>query len=722
LIEKAKQLLKKYFGYDDFRNGQEEAIRSVLDKEDTLVIMPTGGGKSICYQIPALMLEGVTVVVSPLISLMNDQVNALTENGINAQFINSTLASHEVDSIVEEVIDGRCKILYIAPERIESYAIDKIVKNTEISILAIDESHCISQWGHDFRSSYLGIKSFIAKLPKRPVIAAYTATATPQVKDDIIYQLNLEKPNVFINGFDRENIKFSVYRGLNKEKFILDYVSKRKNQSGIIYCGTRKDTDKISKLLINKNIAAAAYHAGLSNNIRKENQEKFMYDDIDVIVATNAFGMGIDKSNVRYVIHYNMPENLESYYQEVGRCGRDGESSECVLLYSKGDVQLRKFLIDNTDNLDENQKANRYEKLSYMNQYCYLSTCLRKYILEYFGETYDKDRCENCGNCSNDIDLKDITLEAQKILSCVYRLQQRFGSSVVAEVLKGSKNKKILSYKFDQLSTYGIMKEYTINDIKDMINMLAAEKHLIITSDEYPLVKLNSNSMKIMKSQMKVYQNVIKDTVVQANDDLFEILRKIRKNIAVEKNIPPYAIFTDATLKEFCKYYPTDELSMLEIKGVGQSKYKNYGLIFMKEITDYVEKNDIVKNTQQVFSAELKNNNPRVKNKDKGAKKSDKEASCIVTAKMLEDNHSISQIAEIRGLKERTIESHLIEAYESGYEFNIDLLIQKEYEEEILEALKKDDTNMLKPIKEAVAEKVTYLCIKAVKAKYMNEL
>ncbi|MCT4596427.1 MAG: DNA helicase RecQ [Vallitalea sp.] len=706
MLKKARSILKKIYGYDEYKNGQEEAISSILNGKDTVIIMPTGGGKSICYQIPALIFDGITIVISPLISLMKDQVDALKANGISATYINSTLSYVQIEDRIRDISENMYKIVYLAPERLETSIIDRITYNNTISLIAVDEAHCVSAWGHDFRPSYMIIREFINRLENRPIVAALTATATTKVLEDIINQLNLQNPNVYRNGYDRSNLTFSVLKGVNKINFVLDYTTKHKDEAGIIYVGTRKDTEKLCALLQKNNINAGMYHAGLTAQERKDNQDKFIYDDYDVMVATNAFGMGIDKSNVRYVIHYNMPENIEAYYQEAGRGGRDGLNSSCILLFSPGDVQLRRYLIEQSEELDDNRKRLKYEKLQQMTQYCHGTTCLRKYILEYFGEEDIPSKCNNCSNCDDNIKKEDITIQAQKILSCVVRMKERFGTTIIAEVLKGSKNKKVLNFGFDSLSTYGIMSEYTINEIKDMINLLIAERYIRMTNDEFPVVKLEQRAIAVLKSKEKVYRNVIENEEIQVKQELFDRLRKLRRTIASEENIPPYVVFSDATLTELSTKYPTNKFAMLSIKGIGEKKYQQYGEQFMDIINIYVEENNL--------SVESFDYSTNVNNK---SNKKVKEPSCIITAKLYNELGDIQKVAIERGLKIRTIENHIFEAYTSGFDIDIDSFIPEDQEIIIKNAIDELGISRLRLIKDALPDNVTYNAIKAVIAK-----
>ena len=603
---KPLDVLHKYYGYTSFRKGQENIITSIINKEDVLAIMPTGGGKSICYQVPALCLDGITIVISPLISLMKDQVDALKTMGVKARLINSSLSNSEYNEALEEIENDECKIIYIAPERLDSMDFVNIIRGKNISQVAIDEAHCVSQWGHDFRVSYKKIPYFINRLDKRPIVTAFTATASNEVREDIINILNLHNPAVYITGFDRENLSINIVKSSSKNKYTLDYVENHKNESGIIYASTRKEVETIYEGLLKRNYSVAKYHAGLSNEARKEYQENFINDDIKIMVATNAFGMGIDKPNIRWVLHYNMPQSIENYYQEIGRAGRDGEDSECVLLFSPGDVHTQKYLVEVGIENPERKRV-QYKKLQQMVDLVYSNTCYRKNILNYFGEIF-LDDCNNCSNCLNEGEVVDKTLDAQKVISCIARMKRSFGATMIIDVLRGSKNKKVLDLGFNTLTTYGIMKNYSNEDLKTFINTLVSHGFLDVVENigprgSFPTIKLNEQSLKVIRQEIKVEfkeDKVTKSRYVE--NELYEMLVSLRSEIAKEEGIAPYMVFGDATLKNMASVYATNKEEMLNISGVGQIKYEKYGKRFEDIIEKYIEEKNIDKSKLNTVS------------------------------------------------------------------------------------------------------------------------
>jgi ATP-dependent DNA helicase RecQ len=599
--DKAIQVLKEYFGYCSFKTGQKLIIDKILSGHDVLGIMPTGAGKSLCFQIPALMLEGTTIVISPLISLMKDQVDTLNEMGIKAAFINSSQSLQEYREVIGNAQYGVYKLLYIAPERLETESFWELLSTMNISFVAVDEAHCVSEWGHDFRPSYTKIADMIGKLPKRPIVAAFTATATPQVKKDIEKLLVLKKPYVLVTGFDRENLYFEVNKPRDKFDFLINYLKKNSGSSGIIYCLTRKTVESVSERLNKKGISAARYHAGLKDSERTANQEAFIYDRAQVIVATNAFGMGIDKSNIRLIVHYNMPKTMENYYQEAGRAGRDGEKAECILLYSAADTVMNKFLIESSS--ENTDKANDYKKLQEMVDYCNTDSCLRRYILGYFGEQNLPPECDNCGNCTNDIESTNITLEAQKILSCIKRTGERFGSGIITDVLKGSNSARIKAMGFDKLTVYGVMKEYSKETIKEIISYLTSEGLIDIKGEKYPVLALNSkaNSLLMKRDQLHIKRLIAKEqpktqkSGLNIDYRLYERLRQLRKEIAEKQKVPPFVVFSDATLNDMCVKLPATGEEMLAVSGVGKFKLEKYGSRFIELINGYISDNNITR-------------------------------------------------------------------------------------------------------------------------------
>ena len=608
----AHDTLKYYFGYDSFREGQKNIIDSIMAGRDVLAIMPTGAGKSICYQVPALMLSGITIVVSPLISLMQDQVKALNEAGIHAAYINSSLTEGQINKALSLAAVGRYKIIYVAPERLETYGFLEFSRQADISMVTVDEAHCISQWGQDFRPSYLKIVDFVDGLDKRPIVSAFTATATEEVKNDILCILKLNNPDVTVTGFDRENLYYSVEHVHKKDDFVVDYVEKHPNDSGIIYCSTRKNVDKVFEILFKKGVAVTKYHAGLDTGTRKDNQDDFIYDRTPVIVATNAFGMGIDKSNVRYVIHYNMPQSMENYYQEAGRAGRDGENSQCILLFSAQDIMINKFLLDNKDfsGLDEEDallvRQHDMQRLKAMEGYCRTTGCLRNYILNYFGEKVGKP-CDNCGNCHREYTQTDMTMQARKVVECVKEMRGRYGLVIVVGTLMGADRARLKEIGADNYKSYGALNDCNEATIRSLISQLIEEGYLCQTDDRYSVLKLGDVSalenedthvvLRTYESKQPARPDKPKkparqkarstDALTAAGYKLFEQLRKLRLELAKEEAVPPYIIFSDKTLIDMCVKLPKNEYDMLNVSGVGENKFKKYGARFLEVINSF---------------------------------------------------------------------------------------------------------------------------------------
>jgi len=629
---------------------------------------------------------------------MKDQVDTLCDMGIKAAYINSSLNNDVISNLFLNVKSGLYKILYVAPERLETDLFIDLLKNVKVSLIAVDEAHCVSHWGHDFRPSYMQISKVVNAIKERPTIAAFTATATIEVRQDIIKHLNLQAPYVLTTGFNRQNLYFEVIKPDNKFKYILDYLNKNKTSSGIIYCSTRKTVEAVTDKLNAKGFSVTKYHAGLNELERTTNQDDFIYERKQIMVATNAFGMGIDKSNIRFVIHYNMPKNIESYYQEAGRAGRDGINSDCLLLFNASDVVTNKlFLTNNGDSYSDNA----YKKLNEMVHYCHTDKCLRNYILNYFGETDNVLDCGYCSNCNNQIELTDITLESQKIMSCIKRMNERFGANLVVDVLRGSHSKKVNELRFNELPTYGIMKDYPSDSIKEIISYLISEEYLQTKGNQYPTLALSQKSSDILLGKLKVsIKRVIdKTTTVKENKQfksidqvLFEQLRSLRRELSQEKGIAPFIIFSDASLQDMCKKLPTTDEELLTVSGVGEFKLSKYGRLFLEKIKQYVAENPkededfkIRKNSQQ---------------------------SWVETHELYNQGLSLEEIANKRGFTTSTIEGHLIECLENGLTIDLERFVSPEHETQIIKVVKEIGTAKLKPIKEALPDQITYGAIK----------
>ncbi len=725
MLARAEQLLKKYYGYASFREGQGKIINSILQGRDTVGIMPTGGGKSICYQIPALILPGTTLVISPLISLMKDQVDALNSLGIPAAYINSSLSLGEVRERISEAGRGNYKLLYVAPERLESEQFRSLLNSLQVPLLAVDEAHCISQWGHDFRPSYRSIAQLLQGLGQRPLLAAFTATATGDVTRDIINQLSLKDPDVHVTGFDRANLFFEVIRGEDKRDYLLNFLRQNKDQPGIIYAATRKEVDSLNDWLGKKKFSAGKYHAGLSDAERVESQEGFLYDDIRIMVATNAFGMGIDKSNVRFVIHYNMPKNMESYYQEAGRAGRDGEPSRCILLFSPQDILIQKFLIEQSTQSPE-RKRSEYKKLQVMADYCHTPRCLRKFILAYFGEVIEE--CNNCGTCLDQSELTDITLEAQKIFSCMLRMREQFGITMVSEVLKGSNNKKVLQFGFNRLPTYGIMQEYTVKAIGDLMKVLAAEGYIRLTEGQYPVAKLQPKAAAVLKQEAKVWQKVRKPALQAAGDNtLFELLRGLRKEISQQEKVPPYVVFPDSTLRQMCERLPGDEQDLMAVSGVGEEKLRRYGSRFLQVIRTYIEERSpmaphIGKDDDSPVGTAVPAGGAVSAGRLGRTDRHPGVPSHVLTLQMFREGKSLREIARERKLTAVTVEDHIIRCGQEGHEIDWDAIIPTRYEPLVISKVQELGGERLRPLKEALPEEIDYFTIKAVLCKLQTQV
>jgi len=709
MLEKEQKLLQTYFGYETFRPGQEKTIQHVLKRNNTLAVMPTGGGKSLCYQIPGLSLEGTAIIISPLISLMKDQVDALISLGIPATYINSSLSPNEQQRRLEDVANNRYKFVYVAPERFESNYFVNVIKTIPLSLVAFDEAHCISQWGHDFRPSYRSIVPNLRKLANIPVFVALTATATEDVINDIKSLLGIE--HVVNTGFERENLAFHVVKGKNKTDYIRSFLEEHAEESGIIYTATRKQTDALFDQLSRRGVSVAKYHAGLSENERKSAQAAFIHDEKTVMIATNAFGMGIDKSNVRYVIHYAMPMNLESYYQEAGRAGRDGEPSDCILLFSPQDVQLQKFLIEQSM-MDDEAKRSEYHKLQAMINYCHTHGCLTSFILKYFDDATDPAPCSRCSNCMERQEKTDITTEAQMIMSCVKRMGERFGVTMTAKVLKGSKDKKVKEFGLAKLSTYGLLSAYTERELTEWIHFLIAEQLLSIEEGKFPVLKLNHNSVDVLKGKRTVEMYTARIPTSETSDyheDLFTKLRNLRKQMADENDIPPYIIFSDATLKELSRYFPVTKEDMLQIKGIGEKKFDQYGEAFLSVIQGWREDHPDVKKKIRI--------NDHSPERPKEDREKDDRPSHLISFGLFQSGKTLEEIAKRRGMTKQTIEKHIFKAAKEGHPIAWGIFFNEEEETAVLAAREKIDEPRLKPLKEALPETYDYTKISAVLVK-----
>lgn len=707
-----EKILQTYFGYETFRPGQKQVIDYVLNKKNTLAVMPTGGGKSLCYQIPGLALDGTAIIISPLISLMKDQVDALQALDIPATFINSSLTAAEQQERLEKMARGFYKFVYVAPERFESSFFMNRVSQIQISLVAFDEAHCISQWGHDFRPSYRSIVPNLSQLPNIPLFMALTATATGEVISDIQRLLNIEPEYIVNTGFKRDNLSFHIVKGRDRATYVRSFLEKRPDESGIIYTATRRQADSLYDQLTRRGIKAEKYHAGLTEEERKQAQAAFIHDEKNIMIATNAFGMGIDKSNVRYVIHYAMPMNIESYYQEAGRAGRDGEASDCILLFSPQDVQLQKFLIEQSL-MDEAAQQHEYRKLQAMINYCHTHGCLTTFILDYFNNTTTNETCGHCSNCVERQEKTDITEEAQMILSCVKRMGERFGVGMTAKVLRGSKDKKIRELNLHQLSTYGLLSAYTERELTEWIHFLIAEQLLSTEEGKYPTLRLNHQSVDVLKGKKQVWMFTPK-VPTQADDDyykdLFEDLRKLRKQEADDRDVPPYVLFSDATLKELSRYLPETKEDMLEIKGIGERKYEQFGELFLNVIKDWLEKNPNAEKRIQISSS---TKGPRPKKQ----KTTDNRPSHLISYQHFQSGKSIKEIAAIRDMSLQTIEGHIFKAFGQGYPIAWNIFFNEEEEAEVLKVRKEIEEPRLKPLREALPEGYDYTKIKAVLVK-----
>jgi len=702
------KLLKTHFGYETFRPLQAEIINTILNKKDTLVLMPTGGGKSLCFQLPALMVDGITIVISPLIALMKDQVDSLTANGIPAAFLNSTLSEQEMYSVQSKALSGELKILYLAPERLALPSFQNFLEKLNVGLIAIDEAHCISEWGHDFRPDYRHLKKLRYFFPTVPVIAL-TATATPQVQQDILNQLEMPEAKVFVSSFNRPNLNYVVQPKSNSFNQLVQLLKPLKNQPAIIYCFSRKDTESLADDLCRAGFPALPYHAGLEREVRKHTQDQFIRDEVSIIVATIAFGMGIDKPDVRLVAHMDLPKTIESYYQETGRAGRDGLPSDCVLFYTFGDKRKQEYFINQIEN--EQEKAFAQAKLEQIVEYCESSTCRRQTLLQYFGEVWADEKCQACDNCvSAPQETVDSTEVAQKILSAVLKTGERFGVDLVCNVLRGTRRKQVLENHHDNLSVYGALRDLPANELKSLIRFLQRKGYLEKNEGEYPTLRVSRLGKTALMDKAKIFlPKIVLDTkVVLApsalkNDlpfepELFEQLRRLRKILADKQNVPPFIIFGDRTLQEMAYYFPQSLESLAGIFGVGTRKLEEYGNDFLQCIKTYSQTHNLEERVQFKQAARMK---PITKIQEGSTLQKTKE--------LLDKKYTIAKIAHERNMAESTITQHVEKLFEENPKLDIGHLQPDPIRlQKIKEAFRKTNTSMLGPVKAALGDNFSY--------------
>ncbi len=708
MINRAQSILKETFGYDSFRLQQEAAITQVLDKKDALVIMPTGGGKSLCYQIPAMIFEGMTIVVSPLISLMKDQVEQLREYDIPAVYLNSSLRPEEYDYNVKRVMRGDIKLLYLAPETLMMDRTREMLKQLQIDCFTIDEAHCISEWGHDFRPEYRQMTEFRKDFPEA-VCIALTATATPRVQEDIKQSLNLTDSEAFISSFDRSNLFLKIADKKDPENQLLDFLYTRKNQSGIIYCFSRRQVDELAYLLDQEGYSVKPYHAGLNSRERSINQREFIRDDVRIIVATIAFGMGINKPNVRFVVHFDMPQNIESYYQQIGRAGRDGLRSDCILLFGYSDTQKIKYFINQKSGNEKEVAENHLKELV---KYLESLDCRRKPLLDYFGETYPNDECGMCDNClSVDDDVEDMTIQAQKFMSCMIKSEESFGAGHVIDILRGSKNQKVLEHEHDQISTYGIGMEWSKDQWTQLSRLLLRQNY--ISKGEYGVLVMEDRGHQVLKGNENVFGTMDRtdvaidgETIVRTssdvennyNEELFELLRVKRKELADADDVPPYAIFPDTTLIEMAYYFPQNKDALEALYGVGKVKKEKFGDSFIGIIKTFTAEHDIME---------------RQKSLQKKIKKTTATEKHQIVAEAFNEGESIKLLAEEHGVKEVTILTHLKKYLDEGNDLRLDGLLQASslsdrQRDQVMKAMDEKSPLMLRPVYDLLNKQIGY--------------
>ncbi|TVM00145.1 MAG: DNA helicase RecQ [Candidatus Brocadia sp. WS118] len=706
-------VLQKYFGYTSFYPLQEDIIKEVIEQRDVFVLMPTGSGKSLCYQLPALLFDGVTIVISPLIALMKDQVDGLLANGIPATFINSSLSYAEIDARRQKLLENELKILYVAPERLLMPEFLEFLQGLKVCLFAIDESHCISEWGHDFRPEYRQLKVLKEKFPHVPVMAL-TATATQVVQDDIIRQLNLSYNKIFKASFNRKNLYYQIRPKHDPFHQILQYLKDRRTDSGIIYCQSRKTVETLASGLQSKGYRALPYHAGLTAEVRTDHQERFIRDDVEIIVATIAFGMGIDKPSVRYVIHYDLPKSIEGYYQETGRAGRDGLPSDCILFFSYADKFKIEHFIQQKE--DEHEKQIAYKQLRELITYCESNVCRRRLLLAYFGEQFEEPNCGDCDVCLEPKERFDGTIAAQKILSCVYRTGERFGINYIVDVLLGARNQKVLQNRHDTLKTYGVGKEYAKVQWQSFIRELIQLGYVRLDGDEYPILKLHEKSRPVLVGEEKVFLikpeerlPVQKAEVSEVYDQtLFDRLRALRKTLADQEGVPPYIIFHDTSLKEMTAYYPQSLLDLRKISGIGDRKLMKYGKIFLEEIVNYCEQNNIIPKQCSPPPEEIPGKEPKT-------------STVQATLDLYRQCLTMPEIAQKRGLAVSTIASHLEKLILDGEDISLDGFVPSEKQQHIRGVFEESGLQALSPVKEKLGEGYSYEEVRLVRAKMMVE-
>ena len=701
-------ILKTHFGFDQFRPLQEEIIGCVMAPRDAFVLMPTGAGKSLCFQLPALKLPGVTLVISPLIALMKDQVDALKADGIPAEFINSTLSRAEIDRIQTAALRGNIKILYAAPERLTMPEFQHFLQKINVSLIAIDESHCISEWGHDFRPDYRNLKMLRNLFPAVPAMAL-TATATPKVREDIICQLSLQKAKIFTSSFNRPNLSYAVLPKKNSYDHLIDIFREHRNEAAIIYCFSRKDTEHLAADLRREGFKALPYHAGLESEARRTNQEKFIRDEAQIIVATIAFGMGIDKPDVRLVIHYHLPKSIEGYYQETGRAGRDGLPSRCLLFYSPADAIKQQYFIRQIE--DEAERKNAYRKLDQMVEYCELATCRRSYLLAYFGEDYPQEKCDGCDICFSPQEDFDATIISQKIMSAIIRTGQRFGMNYVIDVLVGAKHKKILEHDHQELSVYGIVNDFSKEELRRIITQLVYKNLIVKNGDEYPILELSSRGQDFLKQRQEIrlpkpkvsakLSQTRESVETEYDVDLFEKLRRLRKELADEQGVPPFVVFGDLALRQMALYLPQSEENFSRVSGVGQEKLKRYGEIFTAVIQTYAKENN------------RREKDVPVKRSARPPRSTRLGSTYRETQELVRQKMSIEKMANLRGLAAGTIAAHIEKLASSGEKIDIAYLRPPvEQLETIKAAFRKSGGTALSPVLEMLGEPFSYAELK----------